>query len=1155
MSASDLPNTNPMTPALPQPGQTIVWSRLYGDSLPLLIANAATQCDGPLVCLTSDSQAAEKLQGQIAFYTSASDLKIICFPDWETLPYDSFSPHQDIISERLEALYHLPTMQSGIILVPVATFLQRLPPRNFLDAHSLLLDSGDSLDIDNLRNRLEKAGYICVSQVIEHGEFAVRGSLVDLFPMGSQTPFRIDLFDDEIESIRTFDPETQRSVDTVDSIKLLPAREYPLDDAGIKHFRQAYREIFPGDPKLSQVYSDVSAGIASAGVEYYLPLFFEETATLFDYLPGNCLVIESADAQAATESLRDQIKDRYAALSHNLERPLLPPEMLFVNHADCEQTLAEQALIQTQKNESPEASSTTFSFATSSLPALTIQARAEQPAAALRQFLDGFPGRVLITAESAGRRESLYDQLRGFNFQPIKMRSWADFLSTEGSLGILEAPIDSGFRLDLDPAIAIIAETQLFGARTSQNKRRKTRKDAQAIIRNLTDLNEGAPVVHEDNGVGRYLGLQKLSVGDLETEFLVLEYAGGDKLYVPVSSLDLISRYTGASPENAPLHRLGTDQWEKARKKAANRARDVAAELLDIYARRAAKQGHRFIIDMNEYMAFKSAFPFEETPDQEQAIDAVLEDMSSQQPMDRVVCGDVGFGKTEVAMRATFIAVQGGKQVIVLVPTTLLAQQHYQNFCDRFADWPVQIEALSRFKTKKQQATIIDAFSKGTLDVLIGTHKVLSDDVKVANLGLVIIDEEHRFGVRQKEKLKSLRSEVDLLTLTATPIPRTLNMSLSGLRDLSIIATPPSQRLAVKTFISEWNIDLIKEAFLREIKRGGQVYVLHNDVQSIDRIGRELSELIPEASIGIGHGQMRERKLEQVMLDFYHQRFNTLLCTTIIESGIDIPSANTIIINRADKLGLAQLHQLRGRVGRSHHRAYAYLIVPPRKAMSADAIKRIEAIESLEDLGAGFTIATHDLEIRGAGELLGDDQSGQIHEIGFSMYTELLERAVSALKAGLIPDLDQPLNQGTEVDLQIPALIPDDYMPDVHTRLIQYKRISSANDPAELRELKIELIDRFGLLPDPVTNLFGITEIKQFAKSMGIRKIDVGDHSGRLVFDAQPKVNPETIIKMVQTQPDIYTLEGSKKFRFKFTTEPGKERIERLKSLLESLKT
>jgi transcription-repair coupling factor (superfamily II helicase) len=1145
--------TQALTPELPGAGRRILWSKLYGDSLALVLAQAALRSAGPLLIVTPDSQEAEKLQQQLRFFCAALSEDILCFPDWETLPYDSCSPHQDIISERLLTLQRLPTLRRGILLVPVATLLQRLPPQSFLDQYSLVLNSGEQLDLDSMRVRLEKAGYRCVSQVMEHGEFAIRGSLLDLFPMGASNPYRVDLFDDEIESIRTFDPETQRSLEQAEHIRLLPAREFPVDEAAIKRFRQGWRSRFEGDPQRAQVYRDVSNGLLPSGLEYYLPLFLETTATLFDYLPENICLATTEDARTAITGFREELSERYELLRHDIERPLLPPEMLYLEADETDSAMRACALIEVQRAEALDHHQQAVNYATQALPTLQVQARAERPAGALQNFLGNFAGRCLICAESAGRRETLLNQLRDFGLRPKVVEDWQSFVEGDESLAITISPLECGVLLASTPPLVIVTEPQLFGERALQQRRRRPKRDADVIIRNLTDLNAGAPVVHEDHGVGRYLGLQKLVVGGFEAEFLTLEYAGNDKLYVPVASLHLVSRYTGSSPESAPLHKLGNDQWQKARKRAAEQVRDVAAELLDIYATRAARKGHAALVDDDEYHAFASTFPFEETPDQAQAIEAVHDDMRSDRPMDRVVCGDVGFGKTEVAMRAAFIAAQSGRQAIVLVPTTLLAQQHYQNFCDRFADWPIRIEVLSRFRNKKEQESVADDFGRGTVDILIGTHKVLQSDIKPKNLGLVIIDEEHRFGVRQKEKLKALRAEVDLLTLTATPIPRTLNMSLSGLRDLSIIATPPLQRLAVKTFISEWNKATIREACLREIKRGGQVYFLHNEVESIEKFARELRELVPEANVEIGHGQMRERDLEQVMLDFYHRRFNILLCTTIIESGIDVPTANTILINRADRLGLAQLHQLRGRVGRSHHRAYAYLIVPPRKAMTDDAAKRIEAIESLEDLGAGFTLATHDLEIRGAGELLGAEQSGQIHEIGFTLYTELLERAVAALKAGKQPELSQPLNHGPEVDLHMPALIPDDYLPDVHGRLTLYKRVASARDKDELRELQVEMIDRFGLLPEPVKSLFSITELKLKAVPLGIAKIDVGETSGRLIFGAQPNIDPAQIIQLIQKQPQHYSLDGADKIRLQFDMSEPAKRISHVSTLLDGL--
>ncbi len=1148
--------TSPLSPSLPAKDQPVItWGHLYGSAGGLAIAAAARAHTAPVIVITEDSQSALRLDTELRFFSAGSDLPILSFPDWETLPYDHFSPHQDIISQRLTALYHLPGLKRGVLIVPAATLIQRVAPRAFLEANSLLLKVGDDFDMEGMRKRLEAGGYRCVSQVIEHGEFAVRGALVDLFPMGSEQPYRIDLFDAQVETIRTFDPETQRTLEKIDVIQLLPAREFPLTEDAITQFRQAFRQRFEGDPNRSPIYRDISRGLAPAGIEYYLPLFFERTDTLFDYLPPASLVIAQDGSSVAAQHFWAQAGERYEQLRHDLERPLLAPEQLFLTPKEIADRSAAFPGVQLQRFEQPETQSgaRVVSYASAAPPPLPVDGRSTHPTAALKDFLANFAGRVLFAAESAGRREALLDLLRGNDIQAKACDGWQAFLDSEARIGITVGALEQGLVLT-DPALAVIAEPQLFGARALQQRRRKAAvRDAENVVRNLAELAVGAPVVHENHGVGRYLGLQMLTVGDMEGEFLTLEYAGGDKLYVPVQSLHLISRYTGAAAENAPLHKLGGDQWARAKRKAAERVRDVAAELLDIYARRALRQGHSFQVNDDEYAAFAAAFPFEETPDQQTAIEQVLGDLSAGLPMDRVVCGDVGFGKTEVAMRAAFIAVQGGRQVVVLVPTTLLAQQHAENFRDRFADWPVRIESMSRFGTKKQQDLVLKDLAEGKVDIVIGTHKLLQEGVRFKNLGLVILDEEHRFGVRQKERLKALRAEVDVLTLTATPIPRTLNMALSGLRELSIIATPPPHRHAIKTFITEWNDALMREACLREIGRGGQVYFLHNEVESIERAAQELQTLMPEAGVRVAHGQMRERDLEQVMLDFYHRRFNVLVCSTIIESGIDVPSANTIIIQRADKLGLAQLHQLRGRVGRSHHRAYAYLIVPPRGVMSADAVKRLEAIESLEDLGAGFLLATNDLEIRGAGELLGEEQSGQIHEIGFSLYSELLERAVHALKAGHQPDLDRPLDHGPEVELRVPALIPADYLPDVHARLILYKRIAGASSAGELRELQVEMIDRFGLLPEPVKNLFSVTELKIKATPLGVRKIEAGENGGRIVFGSEPNVDPLAVIRLIQDKPNTYKLDGKDKLRFTTLLPDLDDRVELVEKLLELL--
>jgi len=1143
---------SPFEPVLPGRGAAVAWSGLRGDSLPLAIARAAQRYPGALALVAPDMQAAELLHEQLRFFLSGSAIEVRIFPDWETLPYDTFSPHQDIISGRLATLGQLAEMRQGILVISISTLLQRLPPGTFLYRNSLVLRTGQRLDLDAMREKLDNAGYRYVSQVFEHGEFTVRGSLLDLYPMGSPLPFRIDLFDEEIESIKTFDPESQRSVEAQDAVNLLPAREFPFDSTAIRGFRQRYRAVFEGDPQASRIYKDVSAGITPGGIEYYLPLFFEETATLFDYLPAEACMVLMDSAESSGSEFLQQLRERYEARRHDRERPILSPEKLYLDVPEMLQRLATHAVIRIETFRQERAPAEYCSYGTRPLEDLKIRPRHEAPASALRNFLDHFSGRILLTAESSGRRETLLDQLQGFGIHPVTVTGWADFTGSGAALCLTVAPLEQGMVVT-SPAVAVITETNLFGEHVRQARRRKPARDPASIIRNLTDLEIGAPVVHEHHGVGRYRGLETLAVHDLPAEYLCLEYSGGDKLYVPVAALQLVSRYTGATPEHAPLHKLGSDQWQRARQKAARRVRDVAAELLDVYARRAAHKGHACAAPQDEYAAFASAFPFEETPDQEVTIHNVLQDMQSEMPMDRVVCGDVGFGKTEVAMRAAFLAAQGGRQVALLVPTTLLAQQHYQNFRDRFAEWPVRIAVLSRFRSGKQQAAILEQIAQGTVDIVIGTHKLLQDNVKFRRLGLLIIDEEHRFGVSQKEKLKKLRSEIDILTLTATPIPRTLNMSLSGLRDLSLISTPPAHRLAVKTFISEWNNAAIREACLREIKRGGQVYFLHNEVQSIERIAGDVARIVPEASVEIAHGQMRERDLEQVMLDFYHRRFNVLVCTTIIESGIDIPTANTIIMNRADKLGLAQLHQLRGRVGRSHHRAYAYLLIPPRHVLTADAVKRLEAIESMEDLGAGFTLATHDLEIRGAGELLGDEQTGQIHEIGYTLYTDLLERAVRALKAGRQPELDKPLYRGPEIDLLVPALIPDAYIPDVHTRLVMYKRIASAGSDGELRDLQVEMIDRFGLLPEAVRNVFKVAALKLVAEPMGVARIEVGTLDGRILFGQEPVIDTGKLVELLQNQPGTYRFDGGNSLRFGGDFELEENRFQAVTEILSML--
>jgi len=1127
----------------------VYWTGLAGCADALALANAIKNTAQLFVIITADSQTALRLEQELAFFLS-SDYPILHFPDWETLPYDAFSPLPEIISERLKTLSLLPQTQRGALVVSVATLMHRLAPRDYLLAHSFAVRLGDTFNLELNRLKLESVGYQCVSQVYQHAEFAIRGSIIDLFPMGSHVPYRIELFDDDIESIRTFDPDTQMSLDKVSEILLFPAREFPLTDASIKHFRQEFRNQFPNADGKNTLYVDVSKGILPSGIEYYLPLFVEHTESLFDYLPSQTLLVLPEPFENGAKAFYNEAEERFEQRKYDRERPLLPPEQLFLTPPEFVQKVAAFKVILLTQTENSAA----CDFQTTLLPDLTLDTRLKQPAQRLQNFLAAFNGKVLLIAETAGHREDLLEKLKRYQIPVKQVSDWEQFLAANEPLCMVVASIEQGMCLPA-MSLAIINERLLSGEKVQQQRRRRKsgQKEFENTINNLTELTLGAPVVHREHGVGRYLGLQTLTVGNVVAEFLALEYAGQDKLYVPVSALHLISRYTGINMDTAPLHRLGNEQWAKAKKKALEKIRDVAAELLDIHAQRAIKAGHAFQLENEEYSAFAQAFPFEETPDQQTAIEAILEDMTAAKPMDRVVCGDVGFGKTEVAMRAAFLAVQSGKQVAILVPTTLLAQQHYQNFRDRFADWPMRIEVTSRFVTVKQQKLIAEELAAGKVDIIIGTHKLLSKEVRYRQLGLVIIDEEHRFGVQQKEYFKKLRCELDMLTLTATPIPRTLNMAMAGLRDISIIATPPPSRHAIKTFISEWVDAQIKEACLREIKRGGQVFFLHNDVKTMEKMAGELAKLVPEARIEMAHGQMPERELERIMLDFYHQRFNLLLCSTIIESGIDIPTANTIIINRADKLGLAQLHQLRGRVGRSHHRAYAYLVVPPKSLLSKDAQKRLQAIEASGDLGAGFMLSSYDLEIRGAGELLGEGQSGQIQEIGFTLYSELLDRAVSALKSGKQPELEVSLDNGTEVDLQAPALIPEDYLPDVHARLVLYKRIANAENNAQLRMLKIEMIDRFGLLPEPVKTLFSLTELKQQAAPLGLKKIEVHAAGGRIIFTAQPTLNTEALIHLIQTQAQCYQLEGMEKLRFKKAFNGVEEKCDFVAQLLKQL--
>lgn len=1166
---------NTLNPLYPNKNSNFAsWGQLHGCAQDLLIANAAKEYKGLIVVVTPDSQSAYRIKDTVNFFLGTTtdnankdQQPVHIFPDWETLPYDVFSPHEDLISDRLKTLSQLHTLQQGVLIVPVATLMQRLPPIDYVRANTLLFKQGDILDLAVFRSQLEESGYRNVTQVMEHGEYSTRGSLIDLFPMGSDKPYRIDLLDDEIETIRIFNPEDQRSIEKIDRIELLPAHEFPLNKLGIEKFRENYSTRIRGDLARSQIYDNVSNGNAPAGIEYYLPLFFDSTATLFDYFPEKTLIINTDNTKPSAETFGKLINDRYEQRGHDIERPLLEPEALFLNTQQLFTTLESYRRIDAhhfKQQINASDSETVYNYPVHILPSLMIQGRSETPLILFKQFLQQFyklnstaKGRILFTADSAGRRENLLGLLRDNRFTVALVDGWQGFIDSDAEIALTVAPIEQGLWTEQDiGSFAIIPEASLLGQQQVQQKRRRQKptRDADTIIRNLTDLNEGDPVVHEEHGVGRYQGMEMICVVGIEQEFILLTYAKHDKLYVPVASLHLISRYTGVSAEHAPLHTLGTEHWDKLRKKAAQKAHDIAAELLEIHARRAAQKGHAFPFNELEYLAFADTFPFEETPDQALTIGTVIKDMVSVQPMDRVTCGDVGFGKTEVAMRATFVAANAGKQVAIIAPTTLLVQQHNKNFEDRFADWPFKIGSLSRFKTAKETRETLKQMKSGHLDIVIGTHKLLQKDIEFKDLGLVIIDEEHRFGVRHKEQLKKLRSNVDMLTLTATPIPRTLNMSLSGLRDLSIIATPPTQRHSIKTFVNEWDKALIQEACARELARGGQIYVLHNEVKTIQKMTDDLAAILPNTHIRFAHGQMPEAELEGIMRDFYHQRFQVLVATTIIESGIDVPTANTIIINRADKLGLAQLHQIRGRVGRSHHKAYAYLIIPSKKLITPNAKKRLEAIESLEDLGVGFTLASHDLEIRGAGELLGDDQSGQIQEIGFNMYNDLLERAVKALKSGKLPQLDGHETR-TSVDLGMPALIPTDYLPDVHNRLIMYKRIASAKDGEALRELRVEMIDRFGLLPDPIKNLFAATRLKQIAQQLGILKLDMGEEGGRILFNKEPNIDPMKVMAMVQKRPWEYSIKGQDKLYFEYEAMQALEqRVQWVKRLLNDIK-
>jgi len=1129
-----------LNPPRAEPGEGQQWPLLEDLALALAINGYARRRGGPVLVAASDGYSARRLRDDINHLDGPrADL----FPDLEILPYDLYSPHPDLVSRRLEVLAGLQDRREGVIIAPINALMQRLAPTGFIAGRSVDFKVSEELDLARFRERLFDAGYEGCDQVWQPGQFAVRGSVFDLWPMGMPVPYRIELFDTDIESIRSFDPETQRSIDKLERVELLPGREYPFDETARTEFRRRFRNRFEVDLRRAVPYQEVGEGRHGQGLEQYLPLFFDQTAGLLDYLPREHRLVILAGCDEAAVEFAEQVRQRFEQRAGDRERPPLKPEELYLDSDDLLNTLKEAAAVRVTRRQPAGA---TFRPP----EALDLDHAPEQAAERLHEE----PGRILLAADTAGRRELIAANLKRYGVTPRLLESWAAFASGDDRLALAVLPFSGGCSLP-DEGVTILTESELFPGHTRTRRRdRKSGQDPESIVRSLADLQPGALVVHLEHGIGRYLGLEVLDVGDTHGEFLTLGYAEGDKLYVPVTDLHLVSRYTGADPDAVTLNRLSSDKWKKTRRKAAEKVRDVAAELLNVQARRAARQGHAFSFDESMYARFAAGFEFEETEDQQDAIDAVLSDLKAGTPMDRVVCGDVGFGKTEVALRAAFAVVDGGRQVVMLAPTTLLAEQHYRTFADRFADWPVKVGLLSRTGGKKESDRTLAGLADGTIDIVIGTHRLLQSDVKFGNLGLVVVDEEQRFGVRQKEQLKRLRAEVDLLTLTATPIPRTLNMSMTGLRELSIIATPPSRRMAVKTFVSEWDTATIRDAGNREFQRGGQVYFLHNDVRTQPRMAEDLAKLFPRARIGIANGQMPPGEMERTMRDFYHRRINLLVASTIIENGIDVPTANTIIINRADKFGLAQMHQLRGRVGRSHHLAYAYLVTPPWKAMTTDARKRLEAIQSLQELGAGFTLATHDLEIRGAGELLGEDQSGQIEAIGFQLYSELLNRTVEALKAGVEPDLDEPVDVSSEVDLHTTAMIPAGYLPDVHQRLVLYKRIAQARTGKQLHELQVEMIDRFGLLPEEVKNLFSAATLRLEARALGIRKLEVGPAGGRVEFLPKPDIDMGEMIRMIQKEAHTYSLPAQDRLRVQGEFERLEDRIAVAENLLERLR-
>src|SRR5688500_13470114 len=1123
------------------------YTRLTGSADALALARLAQEDKQPLALLTATALDAQRLVEEIRWF--APQLRVCLLPDWETLPYDQFSPHQDLVSERLATLYRIQRGEFDVAVVPAATALVRLCPPSSLAGHTFFLKAGERIALEKLKQQLVVAGYQHVTQVVSPGEVCFRGGLIDLFPMGSALPYRLDLDDELLDAIKTFDVATQRTLYAVKAIRMLPAREFPLDDAGRARFRSRWRELFEGDPSKKRLYRDVSNGVPAAGIEYYLPLFFESVATLFDYLPAACTLALHHDVSGAIEEFWRDANSRHKMAGGDPDRPLLPPMQLFVPAEEF--YVRAQALPRIDLLDKPDEDSGPLTA--TPVPALAVDRRAQDPLAALKRFLETSGLRVLVAAESPGRRETMASYFAEYGLKLPPCASFEEFHRSNLAFALCVAPLSHGFVLPAD-GWAVVTEAELYaGAVRRRGRAAEKRSSVEGMLRDLSELKTGEPVVHEQHGIGRYMGLQEMSFEDGKSEFLVLEYEGGDKLYVPVSQLGVIGRYSGAQPEEAPLHKLGSGQWDKAKARAARQVRDTAAELLALYAKRAARLGHSFSIKQHDLEEFAAGFGFEETVDQAAAIEAVITDLASGKPMDRLVCGDVGFGKTEVALRATFAAVADSKQVVILCPTTLLAEQHFQTFSDRFAEWRVRIAELSRFRSSRESKEILEKLASGEIDIVTGTHKLLSTDVRFKRLGLVIIDDEHRFGVRQKEAMKRLRAEVDVLTLTATPIPRTLAMSLEGIRDFSVIATAPQKRLAIKTFVSPWSEGLIREAVMRELKRGGQVYFLHNEVDSIERMAERLARLLPEARLAIAHGQMRERELERVMRDFTAQRSSVLLCSTIIETGIDIPTANTIVINRADRFGLAQLHQLRGRVGRSHHQAYAYLLTPPEDALSKNSQKRLEAIQMMEELGSGFYLAMHDLEIRGAGEILGEDQSGEMQEVGFSLYARMLDKAVRSLKAGKAVDMEGTVDVSTEVNLHVPALLPADYCSDVHERLSLYKRLADADSREALDALHEELVDRFGELPEPARALLECHHVRIAARALGVARVDATHEAVQLQFIKNPPLDAAKVIEFIRKKGRHARLAGPEKLRVDAKLPAWQERAAAVKDILQQL--